>query len=228
LEGEANFSCLGAHEALPKATLYGVVFQKLNGPLLTSGHDPRSGDQFVIWGWRIPFALSIVLVGIGLWIRLGILETQKPGLCLRVDRGRGQVVVRTSLDAKRLGLRSLHGGLRALREHLELVTTSRSATPNKTDLSCQLIAEQGPRDQVGAAPGIVQTKCRSPPRQAHLDEGSTDPIVRARGGYWRGRAAESGRPLQWDARAVRGRCQLGSNGGFLSRFITGLPSQEFI
>jgi hypothetical protein len=42
LEGEANFSCLGAHEALPKATLYGVVFQKLNGPLLTSGHDPRS------------------------------------------------------------------------------------------------------------------------------------------------------------------------------------------
>jgi MFS family permease len=34
-----------------------------------------SGDAFLTWGWRIPFLLSIVLVGIGLWIRLGILES---------------------------------------------------------------------------------------------------------------------------------------------------------
>src|SRR6516164_5585894 len=34
-----------------------------------------TGDQFLSWGWRVPFWLSIVMVAIGLWIRLGILET---------------------------------------------------------------------------------------------------------------------------------------------------------
>ena len=34
-----------------------------------------SGDQFLVWGWRIPFLLSIVMIAVGLYIRLGIVET---------------------------------------------------------------------------------------------------------------------------------------------------------
>jgi MFS transporter, MHS family, shikimate and dehydroshikimate transport protein len=32
-------------------------------------------DRFLAWGWRVPFLLSIVLVGVGLFIRLRILES---------------------------------------------------------------------------------------------------------------------------------------------------------
>lgn len=34
-----------------------------------------SGDQFLVWGWRIPFILSILPVAVGLYIRLKIDET---------------------------------------------------------------------------------------------------------------------------------------------------------
>ena len=34
-----------------------------------------SGDAFLTWGWRIPFLLSVVLIGVGLWIRLGVEES---------------------------------------------------------------------------------------------------------------------------------------------------------
>lgn len=34
-----------------------------------------SGNSFATWGWRVPFFLSIVLVAVGLYIRLNILET---------------------------------------------------------------------------------------------------------------------------------------------------------
>jgi MFS family permease len=39
------------------------------------GFSQMSGDQFLSWGWRVPFWLSLIMVVIGLWIRLGILET---------------------------------------------------------------------------------------------------------------------------------------------------------
>jgi len=34
-----------------------------------------SPDQFIDWGWRVPFLASAVLVGLGLWIRLRLSET---------------------------------------------------------------------------------------------------------------------------------------------------------
>ena len=32
-------------------------------------------DQFLAWGWRVPFLASVVLVFVGYWIRIGVLET---------------------------------------------------------------------------------------------------------------------------------------------------------
>jgi MFS family permease len=34
-----------------------------------------AGDDFLVWGWRVPFFASVALVGFGLWIRVGIEET---------------------------------------------------------------------------------------------------------------------------------------------------------
>jgi MHS family shikimate/dehydroshikimate transporter-like MFS transporter len=41
--------------------------------LLTS--QAMTEEQFLAWGWRIPFLLSIILIGVGLFIRLRIMET---------------------------------------------------------------------------------------------------------------------------------------------------------
>ncbi len=54
---------------------FGVPCGLLLSTLAVAVFSAWSGDQFAVWGWRIPFALSIILVGVGLWIRLGILET---------------------------------------------------------------------------------------------------------------------------------------------------------
>jgi MFS family permease len=34
-----------------------------------------SNETFLAWGWRIPFLLSVLLVAVGLWVRLGVADT---------------------------------------------------------------------------------------------------------------------------------------------------------
>ena len=51
-----------------------VGFIAANGLFLLLGLG-LSDAEFAAWGWRIPFLLSAVLVGLGLWVRLKIGET---------------------------------------------------------------------------------------------------------------------------------------------------------
>jgi len=51
-----------------------VGFIAANGLFLLLGHY-LTPDQFQAWGWRLPFVGSILLVGVGLWIRLKLTET---------------------------------------------------------------------------------------------------------------------------------------------------------
>jgi metabolite-proton symporter len=54
---------------------FGVPAGLFLANLAVLGFSYYSGDQFLVWGWRIPFFLSAILVAIGLWIRLGVMET---------------------------------------------------------------------------------------------------------------------------------------------------------
>jgi MFS family permease len=54
---------------------FGVPVGLLLATVVTLVTQNLTGSNFLVWGWRIPFLLSIILVGVGLYIRLGILET---------------------------------------------------------------------------------------------------------------------------------------------------------
>jgi metabolite-proton symporter len=84
LGGEWGGAVLLATENAPhgKRNWYGM-FPQLGAPLglfLASGVfwsllHLISQDALLSWGWRVPFAASIVLIAIGLWVRLSITET---------------------------------------------------------------------------------------------------------------------------------------------------------
>src|SRR4051795_9269959 len=53
----------------------GVPIGLLLGTVAMSSLATASGDSFKDWGWRLPFLFSLVLVAIGLWVRLRVMET---------------------------------------------------------------------------------------------------------------------------------------------------------
>ncbi|MEV5711623.1 MFS transporter [Actinoallomurus sp. NPDC052274] len=53
----------------------GVPIGLILGTVAMSSLATASGDAFKNWGWRIPFLFSLVLVGIGLWVRPRVMET---------------------------------------------------------------------------------------------------------------------------------------------------------
>jgi MFS family permease len=60
----------------------------LGTALLTLFNGALSDDSFTSWGWRVPFLLSLLMVAIGLYIRLSILETPMFAKAVREQRVR--------------------------------------------------------------------------------------------------------------------------------------------
>jgi metabolite-proton symporter len=62
-----------------------------------------AGDDFLTWGWRVPFLVSIVLVGVGLYVRLKVLESPE----FQTLRDEDAVVKRPVLDVIRTEWRTI-------------------------------------------------------------------------------------------------------------------------
>lgn len=91
LGGEWSGAALVATENAPagKRAVYGT-FPQLGAPigfiianglflliaaLLPSDDPSRPSQAFLDWGWRIPFLFSVVMVVVGLWVRLNLVES---------------------------------------------------------------------------------------------------------------------------------------------------------
>ena len=57
------------------ASLGGGFGAILSSALVVGGSLGMSDEDYLSWGWRVPFIASIILVGVGLWARLNIDET---------------------------------------------------------------------------------------------------------------------------------------------------------
>jgi metabolite-proton symporter len=82
--GEWGGAVLMATEHAPpgKAGLYGSAPQMgvpagviLANVVFLVCTQSMSEQQFLAWGWRLPFLFSVVLIAVAMWIRLGVMET---------------------------------------------------------------------------------------------------------------------------------------------------------
>ncbi|GAA3326283.1 MFS transporter [Paeniglutamicibacter sulfureus] len=81
--GEWGGAALMALEHAPQSKRgFATSFANAGGPagaimatLVVSAVSAATGDQFLTWGWRIPFLLSAALIAVGMVIRLKVAET---------------------------------------------------------------------------------------------------------------------------------------------------------
>ena len=81
--GEWGGAALMALEHAPKTKRgFATSFANAGGPagailatLVVSAFSAIAGEQFLTWGWRIPFLLSAALIAVGMVIRLKVTET---------------------------------------------------------------------------------------------------------------------------------------------------------
>ena len=84
---------LATENAPPRQRAWFGMFPQLGAPagfILSTGvflslSHFTTREEFLSWGWRIPFLLSAVLVVVGLWIRLRIFET--PAFTRSIEKG---------------------------------------------------------------------------------------------------------------------------------------------
>ena len=102
LGGEWSGAALVATENAPKGkrAVFGT-FPQLGAPIgfiianglfliiaavLPSDDPSRPSLAFLDWGWRIPFLFSIVMVAVGLWVRLSLVESAAAGKPVRTGQ----------------------------------------------------------------------------------------------------------------------------------------------
>ncbi|WP_160663311.1 MFS transporter [Pseudarthrobacter sp. ATCC 49987] len=75
------------------------------GTLIMGAFSALPNDQFLAWGWRVPFLLSFVLLGVGMFVRLKVSESPIFKAALEQEKAEkaqaDQEAIRQGLTAKR-------------------------------------------------------------------------------------------------------------------------------